>query len=184
MHPIWSSIHKHELWEKKQTWKKWKVLQQQENSYESTFQVNPGLDNEGWDKTVYFKISNLTPKSRTLLKVCFTLIEMESSGVDQGMFISKRKKTVSSPRSSFLFSVYQLEIWLEICHDSVCSALRRSTQYFAWGNSTDRSGSEWKLNCKEFNYRVCTESTRMWKKLRIQHIWIWLAPLISLAVRR
>lgn len=39
---------------------------------------------------------------------------MESSGVDQGMFISKRKKTVSSPRSSFLFSVYQLEIWLEI----------------------------------------------------------------------
>lgn len=99
---------------KKQTWKKWKVLQQQENSYESAFLVNPGLDNERWDKTVYFKICNLTPKSGTLLKVCFALIEMESSWADLGMFISKRKKTVPSPRSSFLFSVYQLEIWLEI----------------------------------------------------------------------
>lgn len=116
MNPLWSSIHKQPAMrgEKNRRGKKWKVLQQQENSYESTFLVNPGLDNEGWDKTVYFKICNLTSKSGTLLKVCFILIEMESSGVDLGMFISKRKKTVSSPRSSFLFSVYQLEIWLEI----------------------------------------------------------------------
>ncbi len=41
MNPLWSSIHKQPAMRKKQTWKKWKVLQQQENSYESTFQVNP-----------------------------------------------------------------------------------------------------------------------------------------------
>ncbi len=183
MNPLWSSIHKQPAIRKKTDVEKMKGPAATGKQLWEHIPSKPGLDNEGWDKTVYFKISNLTPKSRTLLKVCFTLIEMESSGVDQAMFISKRKKTVS-PRSSFLFSVYQLEIWLEICHDSICSALRRSTQYFAWGNRTDRGGSEWKLNCKEFNYRVCTESTRMWKKLRIQHIWIWLAPLISLAVRR
>lgn len=154
-------------------------MQQQESSYESTFLVNPGVDNEGWDKTVYFKICNLTPKSGTLLKVCFTLIEMESSGVDLGMFISKRKKTVSSQRKSFLFSVYQLEIWLEIyataryvlrCGD-LCKILLEEKGL--------RTVSEWKLNSEGFNFRFYSENVRMWQKLRIQHIWIWLAPLIS-----
>ncbi len=83
-----------------------------------------------------------------------------------------------SEKQFLVFGLSARDLTGDICHDSMCSALRRSTQYFAWGNRTERIGSEWKLKCKEFNYRVYTESTRMWKKLRIQHIWIWLAPLI------